>query len=69
MLANDSFLSKIQCVIKYVNHKWIIQDGNGKEDNQSKNGTWIYANEETNIYDSMIFKANKLRFEAKLKKI
>ena len=39
-----------------------MTDGNGTK--PSSNGTWIYVNEELNIYEGMIFKANKLLIEA-----
>ena len=45
-------------MIKFENNGWILIDGNGKKN--STNGTWIYVNEELNIYEGMIFKSNKL---------
>jgi hypothetical protein len=36
----------------------MMTDGNGKK--PSSNGTWIYVNEELNIYQGMVIKTNKL---------
>jgi len=54
----DKLLSKIHCVINYSEGEgWTLYDGsNGK---QSTNGTWLYLNEEHDIYDKMIFKTNQ----------
>jgi pSer/pThr/pTyr-binding forkhead associated (FHA) protein len=67
----DNMLSRIHCTIEYRDHVgWIIRDGSnlrtndGKYDaKQSTNGTWIYAMDDTMIYDGMIFKANHNLFE------
>ena len=34
------------------------------EDKKSTNGTWLFVEEDCEIYDSMIFKAGKTLFEA-----
>jgi pSer/pThr/pTyr-binding forkhead associated (FHA) protein len=60
----DSNLSRYQCNIIYSHHTkaWIIKDGVGEK--KSTNGTWLYVEEEFEIYDKLIFKAGKTLFEA-----
>lgn len=54
----DAVLSKFQAHI-YFNHErdcWVLVDGfNGKS---SLNGTWLYLNDDFEIYNGMTFKAN-----------
>ena len=62
---DDSNLSRYQCNISYHQTKgWILKDGIG--DKKSTNGTWLYVEEEFEIYDKLIFKAGKTLFEATL---
>lgn len=61
---NDITLSRINCFLYNKNGIWKIQDGNQNGD-YSTNGTWIYAFEETEIIDNMIFKSNKFNFHCK----
>lgn len=61
---NDITLSRINCFLYYKNGIWEIQDGN-QNGEYSTNGTWIYALEETEIVDNMIFKSNKFNFHCK----
>ena len=66
----DKMLSRKHCYIYYEKKEnnnegrsnWFIKDGdlNGKK---STNDTWIYALEDTLIYDQMIFKANHSLFK------
>ena len=58
---DDKLLSKTQCHIKCINNdQWVATDGyNGK---QSTNGTWIYLNEDFEVYDGVSFKANQTIF-------
>jgi|LauGreDrversion4_2_1035121.scaffolds.fasta_scaffold424219_2 hypothetical protein len=59
---NDKLLSKIHCVVNYNEELgWILQDGH--ENKLSTNGTWLYLNEEIQIFDKMIFKANHTIFQ------
>ena len=58
---NDVMLSRINCFIYYKNGIWRIQDGN-QNGEYSTNGTWIYAFEDMEIVDNMIFKSNKFNF-------
>ena len=64
IFIDDNMLSRIHCTIDYGNEKWYIQDGfarNGlreEEIKKSTNGCWIFAFEEKEIVNRMIFKAN-----------
>ena len=61
----DKLLSKTQCHIKcFDGDRWMIVDGyNGKT---STNGTWVYLNEDFEIYDGVSLKANQTIFSAHL---
>lgn len=55
---NDKLLSKIHCVINYCEKDgWTLMDGH--QDKPSTNGTWLYLNEDYEIYDKMLFKTNQ----------
>ena len=56
----DRMLSRIHCIIFYIDNNWYIKDGN-----ESTNGTWLYANEETEIKEGMKFKSNSCNFYCK----
>ena len=66
VVVEDKVLSRIHCTIVYrKNIGWIIRDGvyNKNKDGSiemkpSTNGTWIYALEDTPIYEGMIIKSN-----------
>ena len=66
---NDKLLSKSQCYIqaefyKDGTYRWVLLDGvNGKP---STNGTWLYINEDMQIYNGMVFKANQTIFNVNL---
>ncbi len=60
----DKMLSKTHCMLYYDN-EWRIKDG--YEGKQSTNGTWMYLEEETEINEGMVFKANHNLFECKYK--
>ena len=61
---DDDMLSRIHCTIDFGNEKWFIQDGyaknglNEEEIKKSTNGCWIYAYDEIQIVNKMIFKSN-----------
>ena len=57
----DKMLSRIHCILFYIDNNWYIKDGNGNG-NESTNGTWLYANEETEIKEGMKFKSNSCNF-------
>ena len=63
----DKRLSRIHCTLNYNNEYkyWFLKDG-GKN-GFSTNGTWLYAAEEYEIYDGMIFKTNHNLFKCKYK--
>jgi hypothetical protein len=55
---NDKLLSKIHCVINYSEKDgWSLIDGH--DNKPSTNGTWLYLNEDFEVYDKMIFKTNQ----------
>ena len=60
---DDKLLSKTQCHIKCIDNndsQWTVIDGyNGKG---STNGTWVYLNEDFEVYDGVSFKANQTIF-------
>lgn len=56
---NDKLLSKIHCVINFSEKDgWTLLDGQSTN-KPSTNGTWLYLNEDFEIYDKMIFKTNQ----------
>ena len=64
ILIEDVLLSKINCCLYYVNDKWMIKDEN-QDGKPSTNGTWLYASEDSEIFNEMIFKSNKYNFYCK----
>lgn len=64
---NDQLLSRIHCTVFYKeNLGWLIKDGNIKDNNlvtPSTNGTWLMINEDTEIFNNMIFKSNQNLFK------
>ena len=60
----DRMLSRIHCILFYIDNNWYIKDGN-ENGNESTNGTWLYANEETEILEGMRFKSNSCNFYCK----
>lgn len=44
---------------------WILHDGD-LSGNASTNGTWLYANEEFEVYEEMFFKTCQTVFKASL---
>ena len=64
---NDKLLSKCQSSVLFSPEQeaWILTDGvNGKP---STNGTWLYLNENYQMHNGMIFKANQTIFKVDLK--
>lgn len=51
----DTSLSRYQCILDFIDDKWLIRDGDGIKG--STNGTWIFAEEEVKIETSAIIKA------------
>ena len=65
IIIEDYMLSRFHCTIFFKNDKWFICDGLIENNNyikNSTNGTWLYAFEDTIIYDNMIFKSNNNLF-------
>jgi hypothetical protein len=60
----DRMLSRIHCIIFFNDNNWYIKDGNENK-NESTNGTWMFANEETEIREGMKFKSNSCNFVCK----
>lgn len=59
-----SLVSKVHCTIFFTPEKgWVLCDGNVSNHLISTNGTWIYINENLEIYDSMIFKSGRIMFQ------
>ena len=60
----DRMLSRVHCILVFINNNWYIKDGNENK-NESTNGTWMFANEETEIKEGMKFKSNSCNFICK----
>ena len=68
---DDNMLSRIHCTLFNKEERWFLVDGsiNDEDENnikKSTNGSWIYAFEDTVIYDKMSFKASHYLFECNL---
>ena len=61
VLIKDKMLSRVHCTLTYLDGNWYIRDGN-EEGGESTNGTWLYAAEEVEIQDGMVFKSNSCNF-------
>jgi pSer/pThr/pTyr-binding forkhead associated (FHA) protein len=61
----DRMLSRIHCILVFIDNNWYIKDGNENK-NESTNGTWMFANEETEIKEGMKFKSNSCNFVCRL---
>ena len=60
----DRMLSRVHCILLFYDNNWYIKDGNENK-NESTNGTWMFANEETEIREGMKFKSNSCNFVCK----
>ena len=65
VVIRDKMLSRVHCILFFLDNNWYIQDGN-EDGNESTNGTWIYALDEIEIKDGMKFKSNSCNFICKL---
>ena len=61
VVIKDKMLSRVHCILYYLDNNWYIKDGNEKG-NESTNGTWLYALEEIEIKEGMRFKSNSCNF-------
>ena len=60
VIIEDKLLSRFHCTIYFKNDKWFLCDGymENNINKKSTNGTWLYAFEDINIEQGMIFKSN-----------
>ena len=65
VVIRDKMLSRVHCILFFLDNNWYIQDGN-EDGNESTNGTWIYALDDIEIKDGMKFKSNSCNFTCKL---
>ena len=74
IVIDDILLSRVHCTIEYKNNiGWIIRDGYKNKENieesmdirSSTNGTWLYAFEDTPIYEGMIIRSDNNLFRCK----
>lgn len=62
-----NLVSKIHCTIFYTPEKgWVLYDGDMTRAQNSTNGTWVYINDNTEVYDSMIFKSSRIIFKVSI---
>lgn len=64
VVIRDKMLSRVHCILYYLDNNWYIKDGNDKG-NESTNGTWLYALEDIEIKEGMKFKSNSCNFLCK----
>ncbi|CDW73785.1 UNKNOWN [Stylonychia lemnae] len=64
VMIEDQVLSKFQSHISFDKTKqcWYLRDGYNNKN--SLNGTWLYLNDDFEVYDGMTFKANQTLFQA-----
>jgi len=59
---DDKLMSKIHCVINFSETSgWILYDGFNNK--RSMNGSWLYLNDDYEIYNKMIFSSNQNIFQ------
>jgi hypothetical protein len=63
-VIEDKMLSRIHCIIYYLENNWYIKDGNATGQ-ESTNGTWIFLQEDMEIKEGMKFKSNNCTFNCK----
>ena len=64
VVIRDKMLSRVHCILYYLDNNWYIKDGNDKG-NESTNGTWLYALEDIENKEGMKFKSNSCNFICK----
>ena len=64
VVIRDKMLSRVHCILYYLDRNWYIKDGNDKG-NESTNGTWYFALEDIEIKEGMKFKSNSCNFICK----
>ena len=50
-----SALSRVQCSVRWAEGEWVILDGDGEK--PSKNGTWVFAEQEMPVEEGTVLKA------------
>ena len=65
VVIRDKMLSRVHCILFYLDNNWYIQDGNEKG-NESTNGTWVFILNPIKITDNFLFKAEHTLFVANL---
>lgn len=69
VVIEDAVLSKLQAHIYFSHEKdcWVLEDGSpGPHHKHSLNGTWLYLNEDFEVYECMTFKVNQVLFQANI---
>jgi len=64
VFIKSNALSRTHFSIAFTENEWFIRDGNGSK--PSTNGSWLLINTETELENSMIFKASETEFLVKL---
>ena len=55
--VDDPLMSKVQCTLYYSEASgWTLADGELQHQHPSTNGTWLYANEDFELYTGTILK-------------
>ncbi len=67
-MIEDAVLSKQQAHIFFCPKRriWILQDGAYGGSKRSLNGTWLYLNEDFEVFDGMTFKVNQVLMQASI---
>jgi pSer/pThr/pTyr-binding forkhead associated (FHA) protein len=58
----EGALSRVQCRIDFIDGRWLLRDGNGK-DRPSTNGTWLWVSQPHTLMDDDLFKAGNAIFK------
>ena len=66
VVIEDAVLSKLQAHIYFSRDRdcWILEDGSTNK--PSLNGTWLYLNDDFEVYSGMTFKVNQVLFTASI---
>ena len=60
---DDSLASKVQATLQFRN-EWFVCDGDGGR--ASTNGSWLFLNEDVQVYTGLVFKVQSTVFRASL---
>ena len=62
---DDQSLSRYQCMIQFEEGLgWVLYDGDGTK--SSLNGTWVFADEDIEVYNDLIFKSGSSLFKVNI---